>query len=581
MVESPTPPNIESDLPPIIKEHTPEYETWKQQVILQEIEKQKSPFFYITNKVFQITYDLCRERDNDGELTGEFKPAMLAKWIAENEKFKTDYQTGILYFYDGKSWIPNAEPYLEKMVAQILKEENRVSHFTNILHDLRGLTYDKLEFSRKIACENGLLDPETQSFTDFNEKEMPLHHIPVVYDANAKYPHWEEFIKQIVNPDDLATIQEWSGFLLLPDYRFHKLLWVHGVGRNGKGVWQRTMETILGEKNISGIGLEELDGAHRFALKQLYGKLFNPCSEPTTNKILQTPLLKKATGQDTIEAEIKGKQQRLAFRNYAKITVLANKFPKVTDQTTAFRERRLFIKFPNEFTGDKQITNIEDNWLKNNDERSGILNWMLEGLKRLLEQGHFTESKSQQETEAEFLRHSDTIGAFLSEMCVFDKIRVTTRSDALEAYKNYCEILGLDPENEKKFTQRLKETPRISVTLVHKPKQERAWKGLGLKEINDEGEIKELDTDNTLDTHVYTRSIWENNLDRGESSTPVSSVSPVSNPEVVKDRFCGSDCGTFNKPSCPWFIQKVKADNPIPLKCYGWTAPNPTSEEAF
>ena len=572
-------PNISSDLPPIQKINTPEHEAWRLEMLNQEIEKQKSPFYNITNKVYQITYELCHERDNNGDIKGDFKPAMLAKWISENEKFKTDYITGLLYYYDGKSWIPNAEPYLEKIISQILKGENRLSHFNNVLHDLRGLTYDKIEFSRKIACDNGLLDPETQTFNDFNEKEMPLHHIPVNYNATATCPNWEEFIKQIVNPDDLATIQEWSGFLLLPDYRFHKLLWVHGVGRNGKGVWQRTMETILGEKNISGIGLEELDGNHRFALKQLYGKLFNPCSEPTTNKILQTPLLKKATGQDTIEAEIKGKQQRLAFRNYAKITVLANKFPKVMDQTTAFRERRLFIKFPNEFLGDNQIQNIEDNWLKINDEKSGILNWMLTGLKRLLEQGHFTESKSQQETEAEFLRHSDTIGAFLSEMCIFDKIRITTRSDALEAYKNYCEILGLDPENEKKFTQRLKETPRISVTLVHKPKQERAWKGLGLKDINDEGEIKQLDTQYTLDTGLAYPNISKNLLDKEESSTPVSTVSPVSNPEVSKKYSCGFDCGSYGSPECPYFIQKIPKDNPLPLKCYGYRTPNPSVEE--
>ena len=68
----------------------------------------------------------------------------------------------------------------------------------------------------------------------------------------------------------------------------------------------------------------------------------------------------------------KGKQERLCFRNYAKITVLANRFPKVNDQTTAFKERRLFIKFPKEFIGKEQTQNIEENWLTVNDERSGI-----------------------------------------------------------------------------------------------------------------------------------------------------------------------------------------------------------------
>jgi P4 family phage/plasmid primase-like protien len=530
-------------------------------------EEELKDIFYCVNKIkdYPKYEDFCPVNAEEKALgyggaakKESFKPALVSEWISTHEKlhFKTDVETGIIYFYNGKSWVQNAEPYLEYIVQKILRDENRQSHYNNILHVLRGYTYTQIEFSKKIACENGLLDSETQTLTDFNEKEMPFHQIPVKFDKEAKCPNWEAFITQVVNQDDLATIQEWSGFLLLPDYRFHKLLWIHGVGRNGKGVWQRTMETILGNRNISGVGLEEFDGNHRFALKQLYGKLFNPCSEPTTNKELQTPLLKKATGQDTIEAEMKGKQARVPFRNYAKITVLANKFPKVRDQTVAFRERRLFIKFPNEFTGKNQIQNVEDNWIKINDERSGILNWMLAGLKRLLEQGYFTESKTQQETEAEFLRASDTISAFLTELCVLDKKTVATRSLALEAYKNYCEVLGLEAENEKKFTQRLKDTSKITCCLVRSPKQERAWKGLKLRPITDDGLILEaLDTDATLDTHFTPRLSSEESLIKEGDIKPVSDVSPVSISGLVKavdeinSRKC-EDCGKWKLPSC-------------------------------
>jgi putative DNA primase/helicase len=513
-----------------------------------EEEQYKDIFKCFHGQRFPTYKSFCNETDAGEPIP--FKPASVAEWIAANQKFKTDIDTGILYFFNGKCWVQNAEPYLEKIVSIILGEENRQSHLNNISQAFRALTYEKIEFSQKIACENGLLDTEIQTLTDFNEKEMPFHQLQITFDKEAKCPNWEEFISQVVTPDDLPTIQEWSGFLLLADYRFHKLLWVHGEGRNGKGVWERTMETILGENNISSVGLEEFDGNHRFALRQLYGKLFNPCSEPPTNKILQTPLLKKATGQDTIEAEIKGKQGRLQFRNYAKITVLANKFPKVTDNSTAFRERRLFIKFPNEFTGKNQVQNIESKWLTITDERSGILNWMLAGLKRLLDQGFFTESKTQQETEAEFLRASDTISSFLTELCIFDKNLITTRSEALEAYKNYCDVLSLEPENEKKFTARLKDTPRVSVTLVRKPKQERAWKGLGLKAITDEGTILNFVTLDTANTGVYPQTNLENSKYIEGSSRPVSDVSPVSNPEVKKAVWFVKEIPSAEKCDC-------------------------------
>jgi P4 family phage/plasmid primase-like protien len=500
-----------------------------------EADELKDVFNFLKLIQFAGYEAFCPTSDN-GESQG-FKPAMVADYIAhhENLHFKTDVTTTILYFYNSKTWVPNAEPYLEYIIHKILGAENRQSHYNNILHVLKSITYTQIEFSKKIACENGLLDVETQTLTDFNDREMPFHYIPVKYDPEAKCPNWEAFISQVVNNDDLLTIQEWSGFLLLPDYRFHKLLWIHGEGRNGKGVWQRTMEAVLGENNVSGVGLEEFDGTHRFALRQLYGKLFNPCSEPTTNRTLQTPLLKKATGQDTIEAEIKGKQNRLSFRNCSKITVLANKFPKVKDSSVAFKERRLFIKFPNEFTGSNQIQNVEANWLTINDERSGILNWMLQGLKRLLTQGMFTESKTQQETEAEYLRASDPIGAFLTEMCHYDKNLVTTRTDALESYQNYCDILGLEAENEKKFTQRLKDTPKIKVGFVRIPKQERAWKGFGLKFIDDDGKITTPATFATAKGGVFPLSVFPTDDEKiGESIAPVVNVASVAESEVWK-----------------------------------------------
>ncbi|MGA2523645.1 MAG: phage/plasmid primase, P4 family [Candidatus Bathyarchaeia archaeon] len=515
---------------------------------------------------------------------GRFKPALVAQYFQCRFHFKADRTNELLYYFDCKSWKDNGEVYLQELLARLLGEENRHSIYSDVLHDLKGLVYEDISFSRKIAVENGLLDleKETVELEPFSPEEMPFHQLPVTYNESATCPGWEEFVKQVVNPDDIATLQEWSGFILLPDYRFHKLLWIFGEGRNGKGVWQRTIEAILGEENFSSVGLEEFDGNHRFALRQLYGSLFNACSEPTTNKILQTPLLKKATGQDTIEAEIKGKQGRLKFRNCAKMTVLANKFPRINDTSVAFKERRLFIKFPNEFTGKNQIQNIEENWTKDPEQKSGILNWMLAGLKRLLEQGYFTESKTQEETEAEFLKASDTISAFLTELAIFDKNRITTRNEAYESYKNYSDVFGLEAENEKKFTERLKNTPKISIGFVHKPKQERAWKGLGLRKLDEEGKILPDATNATLATAFYpqTNKTENKSKDIANKNSPPS-VATVANEANAKNPALGESevgyrgeyvCIFCQKPIDPdskdWTRDDFTWDKPAHNKCY-------------
>jgi P4 family phage/plasmid primase-like protien len=525
----------------------------ERQAFFQKAKKYEAPKTYPNYAAF---CDYEKEgRDGTTIYTG-FKPARVAIWLKENEHFKTDKKTGMLYYGDEETgtWTQEGETYLRQIVAAILGDEGRECHYRNIRHHLVSITYQNIVFSNKIACANGLIDLENKELKPISLDEMPFYRINVKYDPTAKCPNWEEFIKQVLNPEDVSTLQEWSGYLLLPDYRFHKLMWLHGGGRNGKGVWQRTMESILGEQNVSSVGLEEFDGNHRFAMRQLYGKLFNPCSEPTTNRILQTALLKKATGQDTISAECKGKDKRINFPNCAKITVIANKFPRVNDTTTAFRERRMFITFPNEFTGKDCIVNLEKVWLENPDERSGILNWMLEGLHRLLSQSCFTESKTQVQTEIKFERASDTVSAFISEMCIMDKNRVTTRSEAYEAYKEYCDVLGLDSENEKKFTQRLKDTPRVSVTTVSKPKRERAWKGFSLKQLKDDGTITSV-TDVTLQGVLYPQTKSSQALKNRRVLSPVTSVT----------RKVCVQCANFRMPSCESEGWETRNGNALPL----------------
>jgi P4 family phage/plasmid primase-like protien len=441
------------------------------------------------------TYEDFCGRDPVTKKLYPFQPATVAAWLAKHRHWKTDERTEILYYGDDERgvWSQDGETKLKAICAEILGDYNRVSHYNNIAHHLKGLTLQEITFSTKIACQNGLLDVETGEFSQFSLEEMPFYSINTTYNPEAKCPKWDAFLMEVLEKGDIPTLQEWSGFLLLPDYRFHKIMYEHGFGRNGKGVWERTVEDILGADSVCSVGLEEFDGNHRFAMRQLYGKLFNPCTEPTTNRVLQTALLKKATGQDTIDAECKGKDKRIKFRNCAKITIIANKFPRVEDSTTAFKERRLFVKFPNEFVGEKCKPNLESQWLKDPKQKSGILNWMLEGLKRLLKQGHFTTAKSQEETEIAFDRASDTIAAFLKEIAIFDKRYATSRNKAYDCYKNYCDQFGLEQESTQKFTQRLKETPKVSVTTVtikeEGAKRLRGWNGIAFRKISDGGDI--------------------------------------------------------------------------------------------
>ena len=465
--------------------------------------------------------------------TYEFKPALVARWLKDNEHFKIDRESGIFYYGSetkGK-WDTRGEVHLQELLSVILGENNRASHYTNILHDLKGLTYEDVVFSKKIAMENGSLDVETLELTPFTLGEMTLYSVPVTYNPNIdkKYlANWLEFLKQVASPEDLATLQEWFGHVFLADYRFHRVLWIHGEGRNGKGVFDRTIQGLVGKENFSSVGLEELDGNHRFSLCQLYGKLYNSSSEPTTHKVFRTEIFQKVSGGDSIKAERKGKDDRVEFTNCAKLTIIGNKFPEIDSPTTAFKDRMMFIKFPNYFGVKERKPNLEKTWLDYENQRSAIFNWAMEGLQRLLKQGYFTESKTQRETEIEFQRVTDNVGAFQKEKGIIDKNRVSSRAEALDAYYEYCEDIGVEPVSKSRFTQAMQKlAPRVKDGWAKTAgKNERVWLGFGLKNLN----VLDLDQPPQLPQQPQQKTLSDigteslNNIERENSVVNVATV---------------------------------------------------------
>ena len=96
---------------------------------------------------------------------------------------------------------------------------------------------------------------------------------------------------------------------------------------------------------------------------------------------------KMLTGGGTVTAEVKFEDQ-FQFENYAKLIFTCNKIPSVTDtDDEAYFSRWVLVRFehktetPDKFLVEKMTTG---------EESSGILNFALEGLCRLIETQEFS-----------------------------------------------------------------------------------------------------------------------------------------------------------------------------------------------
>jgi len=403
--------------------------------------------------------------------------------------FKTPKDIETLYFYKDGIYEP-AEQMIKSLLGKNLGAKATIHMVQEILEHLKWNSFiDREQFNKYngyIPVENSLLNLETGERKDFTPEEIFTFKIPMKYDKTADCPKFKKWLSEVQTPDNILTLQEYFGYCLIPELPFHISMWFIGGGRNGKGTLIRTLEDIVGKENCCYVPVGLLSGDRNFCEAEFYGKLVNISSEPSVKKEFETPIFQKLTGDDYVQAEVKLKQKRISFRSYAKFFIIGNRYPKVHDITDAFRERIIVMKWMKQYkAGEGQIKHIERTWLKDETERSGILNWMLEGLQRLMKNDKFTLTATQREMMLDFERASDSIAAW-----IHDRLEITketkdnyhTREDLVKDYMDYCEEWGIFTCKNNTVYERLRNTPKIRETRITiNKKQERVWSGLKLK----------------------------------------------------------------------------------------------------
>ena len=412
----------------------------------------------------------------------------ILAYLFEEYRFITTEDTEEIYYYD-EGVYKMALPKIKSEVENILGENASTHIVDEVIGHIKRRTYTSREVinSNKnyMPVKNGLLNLTTLKLEPFDPEKIFTFKLDIEYKEGEDCPMFKEFLSQIVRKEEIPTIQEYMGYLLLPDMPSRKTLWLYGVGSNGKTTLVNTIKGLLGSENVISIPLEELDGSHRFAVAEFYGKLLNAVSEPATKKAMETVLFKKLTGGDWIVAEKKNKQRRIGFHNFAKFIIYGNKYPQVRDTTPAFWDRLIVIEFPYRFTGSKSIKYLHKKILKK--EKSGILNFMLEGLKRLMENDfNFTESKSTERMKIEFKRISSSGESFLEEMVKKDPDSVIPKEELWNRYKDYCEYYDLPNLGKGEFTKVVLRLPYAREKIMKiNGKSTRCWSGISVISIEE------------------------------------------------------------------------------------------------
>ncbi len=281
------------------------------------------------------------------------------------------------------------------------------------------------------------------------------------------------------------------GFLLLKEYKIEKAFMFVGYGRNGKSKTVELMKRFIGAENCSSLPLRSLI-EESFSLSELFGRMANLAADLSKTDLKETGMIKSLIGRDTIQAHRKYLRD-LNFVNYAKMVFAANELPKIYDTTDGFWTKWVLLEFPYKFVTqeiydneiDKSMLKIMDpdiiEKLTGEDELSGLLNFALDGLDRLLEKKDFSYSKSTADVKDIWIRKSDSFTAFCYDHIKEKEDGSVTKKQLRKVYHKYTKKYRVNSCSDKAIYITLENMFGISDS--QNSNYERVWEGICLKNL--------------------------------------------------------------------------------------------------
>jgi putative DNA primase/helicase len=363
------------------------------------------------------------------------------------------------------TWEPEGEIFIHQALVNRLGLEVKPHYQEDVEYFIKGQSYENVaETPNLIALENGVLDVENLILKEKSPAYFIISKIPETYDKNAKCPAILKFSGEVFGENQLNALQEALGYTLHKEPLFEKAFMLIGDGANGKSTFLNLLQIFLGLGNHSNVTLQEIC-YNRFASANLYQKMANISADLPKEAISTSGRFKMLTGRDMVSAEFKHKNS-FQFQNTAKMWFSCNEFPQTTEDTLAYVRRWKIFNCGNVFIGEKADPKILEK-LTTQTELSGFLNWILEGLKRLLMNGRFSANETEETLRANILKFSNPTKAFI-EKTLEKSNRPQDYIIEAELYREFiifCDSENLPSVRKGEFTQALiKEIPDVKQT---------------------------------------------------------------------------------------------------------------------
>lgn len=483
------------------------------------------------------------EETKDGQIKVKgIKHGAFANWLRKKYHFATNSITEEIWMYheDEGVWKPDGEAFIKKVCELIINalgypEFATIRRIAEIVHHIKRYPQfhpDELNRAWRegwINCRNGVINIYTGEFKPHSPEFFFTWRINAEYNPEAEGNLIEQYLNTV--SEDRELLEEIIAYCLIPGQPCKKFFILYGPTDSGKSTFIYLVEKFLGEDNCANVPLQHLE-KNRFALSQLVGKLANLFADLPLTSLDACPNVKAITGGDTLFVEKKF-QQGYFTKIDAKLIFSANALPIVEEETDAFWNRVVIVKFPYKFPKNEKFKEE----LTKPEELSALLNIVLKAIPRVFEKKF--EGVDVERIVREWKIASDPLSVFIDE-CIeiyytaddnyIDPDIYEFKSDIFNAFKRFCAKMGVESAYAvnydqfcKEFVKRLRDRGiRLQEGRKERDgKKLRVWWGIKLKE------------DDTDDFDVQTPPSDGGGDDKNNSSTGGEDVNSFSLEEAL------------------------------------------------
>ena len=309
----------------------------------------------------------------------------------------------------------------------------------------------------RIHVENGTLYLDG-SFSA--EKAFCRNRLPVRYVPNAGEPvQWKAFLSQLLQEEDILTLQEFFGYCLIPSTKGQKMLLLTEKGGEGKSRVGVVLQALLGCNLKTGsIAKVEISP---FARADLQNMLVMLDDDMKMEALTQTNNIKAiVTAELPMDLERKGQQSYQADMRVRFLALGNGRMQALHDRSYGFFRRQILLEAKEQPPDRRDAPYLSQRLCA---EREGIFLWAFAGLQRLVANNfHFTLSQQAQENMEAAIAEGNNLVEFMQSEGYFRfqaDSEVSSR-DFYTVYLQWCVDNALSPLAQKTVINYLKQNSR-------------------------------------------------------------------------------------------------------------------------